>query len=110
MTDALMARAVREELAAIARKHVKLWHIPLIACAAAISYFGLTSGSPWWWIPVFQTATERLEISWEEMTALWRLPSFWLFLSSSGRQDSGPIELAFARSGCRLQVPAAGKP
>jgi hypothetical protein len=140
MTDALMTRAVREELAAIARKHVKLWHVPLIACAAAIFYVAVTrdshwfwwiAGIPtviysllllgwivaWWWVPrtaarrlahlphrrvsvevadprlVFQTATERLEVTWEELTALRRLPSFWLFCLRAGARIPVPSSL-----------------
>jgi hypothetical protein len=41
----------------------------------------------------FQTATERLEVAWDELRALKRRPSFWLFCLRSGARIPVPAEL-----------------
>lgn len=40
--------------------------------------------------PVFQTATERLELVWGELAAITELPSFWLFRLKSGAEIPVP--------------------
>ena len=157
MTDAFFAKAIRQELVALAREHLQTKELLVIAACVPICYLSLSSGShwlwlvsglppailiilmlawsiAWWWLPkaavqrlahlphrrvtvelfdtrlAFQTATERLEVSWEELQALKRLPDFWLIGLRSGARIPVPVGVLSAQAvsilSARMPAPA----
>ena len=51
----------------------------------------------------FETATERLQVKWNELKSLKRLPSYWVFCLRSGARIPVPIELVNVSARTRLQ-------
>ena len=51
----------------------------------------------------FETATERLQVKWNELKDLKRLPSYWVFCLRSGARIPVPMELVNVSAATRLQ-------
>jgi hypothetical protein len=51
----------------------------------------------------FETATERLQVKWNELKNMKRLPSYWVFCLKSGARIPVPIELVNVSVRTRLQ-------